>query len=165
MDTVVQSGNAGSQDGHKTLILDTISLITRLAMAAVWIISGISKLRDSLQTQQAINAYEILPRDVISPLAAGLPVFEIALGVLLLLGIFLRPAAVISIGLLTVFIIAIISAWARGLSIDCGCFGGDGANPNAGLATYLTEIGRDLGFIVLSVWTVWRPFKRFALHP
>ena len=91
--------------------------------------------------------------------------FEIALGVLLLLGIFLRPAAVISIGLLTVFIIAIMSAWVRGLSIDCGCFGGGGANPNAGPATYLTEIGRDLGFIVLSVWTVWRPYKRFALHP
>ena len=145
MDTVVQSGNAGSQGGHKSLILDIISLITRLAMAAVWIISGIS--------------------NVIEPLAAGLPVFEIALGVLLLLGIFLRPAAVISIGLLTVFIIAIISAWARGLSIDCGCFGGGGANPNAGPSTYLTEIGRDLGFIVLSVWTVWRPFKRFALHP
>jgi len=92
MDTVVQSGNAGSQGGHKSLILDIISLITRLAMAAVWIISGISKLRDSLQTQQAINAYEILPRDVISPLAAGLPVFEIALGGLLLLGVFPRPA-------------------------------------------------------------------------
>ena len=165
MDTVVQSGNAGSQGGHKSLILDIISLITRLAMAAVWIISGISKLRDSLQTQKAMKAYEILPGDLISPLAAGLSAFEIALGVLLFLGIFLRPAGVISIGLLTVFIIAIISAWARGLTIDCGCFGGGGANSNAGPATYLTEIGRDLGFIVLSVWTVWRPYKRFALHP
>ena len=55
-----------------------------------------------------------------------LPFVEIVLGVLLVLGLFTRPAAIVSTLLMVAFIIGISQAWARGLTIDCGCFGGGG---------------------------------------
>ena len=61
-----------------------------------------------------------------------------------------------------VFIIGVASAWARGLSIDCGCFGGGGAVA-PGHTRYVQEIVRDLGFIGLAVWLIRFPMSRLAL--
>ena len=96
--------------------------------------------------------------------AVALPAFEVILGLLLVLGLFLRPVAVLSGALLLVFIGGIISAWARGLQIDCGCFGGGGYDENAGPATYLTEIARDIGFLALAVFVYVWPWKKFAIY-
>ncbi|MFZ0492846.1 MAG: DoxX family protein, partial [Acidimicrobiia bacterium] len=55
-------------------------------------------------------------------------------------------------------------AWIRGLSIDCGCFGGGGDVPSAGRAgRYLTEIGRDLVFMALAIWLIRFPSSRLSL--
>ena len=64
--------------------------------------------------------------------------------------------------LLVAFIVGIASAWARGLQIDCGCFGGGGFDADA-TAKYPWEIARDVGLLLLSLWLVWRPRTRFAL--
>ena len=50
-----------------------------------------------------------------------------------------------------VFIAAVSSAWARGLSIDCGCFGG-GGQVAAGQTKYLQEILRDVGLLALAAF-------------
>ena len=47
---------------------------------------------------------------------------EIAIGLALLGGVAVRLAAGSAAVLLTVFSAALVSAWARGLTIDCGCF-------------------------------------------
>jgi hypothetical protein len=61
-----------------------------------------------------------------------------------------------------VFIIAIAQAWARGLSIDCGCFGGGGSvDPED--TKYLSEIIRDLGLFALGIYLYLYPKGRFAL--
>ena len=70
--------------------------------------------------------------------------------------------AVVSALLFVAFIIGISSAWARGLSIDCGCFGGGGEIPDAA-AKYPGEIARDVGLLALSLWLVVRPASRLAL--
>ena len=64
--------------------------------------------------------------------------------------------------LFVAFIIGIASAWARGLQIDCGCFGGGGFDADA-TAKYPWEIARDVGLLLLSLWLVWRPRTRLAL--
>lgn len=142
-----------------------LSVVARYGLALVWLYSGLTKLVNPLESRQAIQGYELVPSDLIPALAVALPAFEVILGLLLLLGIFLRPAAAASGLLLTVFIIGIISAWARGLQIDCGCFGGGGYNPEAGPMTYLTEIGRDLVFIAGAVITYVWPWKKWAIAP
>jgi hypothetical protein len=52
--------------------------------------------------------------------------------------------------------------WARGLTIDCGCFGG-GGQVAKGQTHYLREILRDLGFFVLAAWLMVFPRGKFAL--
>lgn len=122
----------------------------RLGLAAVWLIAGGLKVGDLAAAGRAVNAYRLMPYDVATVVGAAQPFVELALGVLLLLGLATRLAAGVSAALLVLFIAGIVSAWARGLSIDCGCFsaGGDlaaGQRPN-----YLPEILRDLGFLVLA---------------
>jgi hypothetical protein len=66
-------------------------------------------------------------------------------------------------GLLFVaFIIGIASVWARGLSIDCGCFGGGGYDADAA-SKYPWEIARDVGLLLLSAYLVWQGRTRLAL--
>ena len=62
-----------------------------------------------------------------------------------------------------VFIAAISQAWARGLSIDCGCFGG-GGTVDPGETKYLSEILRDIGLALLALYLVRYPLTRFALE-
>jgi uncharacterized membrane protein YphA (DoxX/SURF4 family) len=102
-------------------VLDLVGTLARLGLAAVWLVSGTLKATDLDQTVVAVRAYDVLPRAAVDVVAALLPFLEIALGLLLLLGIGTRLVAVISGGLLLVFIAGVAQAWARGLSIDCGC--------------------------------------------
>ena len=50
------------------------------------------------------------------------------------MGLLTRPVAVLSALMLAGFVIGIASAWARGLQIECGCFGGGGYDPQAAAA-------------------------------
>jgi uncharacterized membrane protein YphA (DoxX/SURF4 family) len=104
----------------------------------------------------------VLPKQGVEIVAAVLPFLEIALGLLLLVGVGVRAVAVLSAALFVVFIAGVAQSWARGLSIDCGCFGGGGAVA-PGDTAYLEEILRDTGFILLAVWLIVRPRTLFAL--
>jgi len=65
--------------------------------------------------------------------------------------------------LLVVFLVGIISAAARGLQIECGCFGG-GGQLGAGQSTaYTGEILRDAGLLVVSLFLIWAYRTRFAV--
>jgi hypothetical protein len=64
---------------------------------------------------------------------------------------------------MVLFIAAIAQAWARGLSIDCGCFGG-GGTVDPGETKYLSEILRDTGLALLALYLVRYPLTRFAVE-
>ena len=68
-------------------------------------------------------AYKLLPHALVTPFAYGLPFVETFVGVYLLLGLLVAPAAILTCVLMGAFLIAQAQAWARGLSLDCGCFG------------------------------------------
>ncbi|MBV7294856.1 DoxX family membrane protein [Corynebacterium sp. TAE3-ERU12] len=141
-----------------------ISALARFGLAGVWLWSGFVKLLNPLDTRQAIAAYELVPVDFLETLAVLLPAVELILGLMLLLGVFIRCAGVISALIIVAFLIGIGSAWARGLTIDCGCFGGGGQNPEADASTYVVEMLRDLVFLAMAGITVWRPFTRLSVH-
>lgn len=142
-----------------------VSAAARLGLAAVWLISGWIKFSDPTQTVVAVRAYQLLPADLVRPVAAVLPMVELVLGLLLLAGLAVRPAAVASGVVLVVLIGAIVSAWTRGLSIDCGCFGGGGVAEGIDGGDYAREIARDVGFLALSVWLTVFPRTPLALGP
>jgi len=143
-------------------VLDAIGLLVRLGLAAVWLVSGAIKASDLNQTYIAVQAYDLLPDGVSSVVAGALPFLELALGVLLLVGLGTRIVAVLSVVVLVAFLGAVAQSWARGLSIDCGCFGG-GGQVAPGQTQYPQEIARDVGFLVLAVWLIVRPRSLLSL--
>ncbi|AUG76634.1 hypothetical protein CFP65_1756 [Kitasatospora sp. MMS16-BH015] len=136
-------------------------LAVRLGLALVWAWAGLAKVSDPAEAAQAVRAYELLPESLVKPVGYGLPFLELALALLLLLGLGTRIVAVISALLLLTFIGGITSAWARGISIDCGCFGGGGA-VDASQTEYLQEILRDTGFLLLAAWLIYRPRTKLS---
>ncbi|MGW4497920.1 MauE/DoxX family redox-associated membrane protein [Micromonospora sp. NPDC004336] len=127
-----------------------LGVAARLGLAAVWLVAGGSKVGDLAASGRAVNAYEVMPYDVATVIGAALPFVELALGVLLLLGLATRLSAAVSAALLVVFVAGIASAWSRGLAIDCGCFGSGGQLAQGQAPSYLPEILRDLGFLALA---------------
>jgi uncharacterized membrane protein YphA (DoxX/SURF4 family) len=154
----VPDADAGRRSGR----LRWLSLLVRLGLAVVFGWSGVAKAADPLGTEVAVRAYSLLPAGLVPPVAMALPWVEIALALLLVTGLATRPAAVLSAVLMTVFIAGVASAAARGLSIDCGCFGGGGA-VTPGETRYTEEIVRDAVFLLMSAYLVGRPLSPFSL--
>jgi uncharacterized membrane protein YphA (DoxX/SURF4 family) len=142
--------------------LDVVGLLARLFLGGVLIWAGITKVGRPLTSQRAVQAYEIMPMDLAGYIGLALPFVEIILGVLLVVGLFTRPVAAVSTLLMVVFIIGISQAWARGLTIDCGCFGG-GGQVAADETAYPQEIARDAGFALAGAWLWWRPASLMSL--
>ncbi|MDX6743025.1 MauE/DoxX family redox-associated membrane protein [Actinocorallia sp. A-T 12471] len=129
-----------------------VTFAARLGLAGVLFWAGWTKFTEPAPLQrQAVAAYELLPDALIGPVGHGLPVLEMVLALLLVVGFATRLSAILSGLLMIVFIGGIASAWARGLTIDCGCFGG-GGTVAAGETKYLQEILRDVGYLALAVW-------------
>ncbi|NMH97072.1 MauE/DoxX family redox-associated membrane protein [Pseudonocardia acidicola] len=141
---------------------DVVGTLARLGLAAIWLVSGVLKAVDPDQTYVAVRAYDVLPKPGVAVIAGVLPWLEIALGLLLLVGVGTRAVAGLSAAVLVIFIAGVAQAWARGLSIDCGCFGGGGqVAPDQ--TAYGLEVLRDTGFLLLAVWLLIRPRTLFAL--
>ncbi|AKK06841.1 Methylamine utilization protein MauE [Corynebacterium mustelae] len=146
-----------------TKVSDTISFLTRFGLAVVWIVAGWQKLGKTMAEAQAIQGYEIFTIEWSIFLGRIIGPLELAGGVVLLVGIFLRSAAKISAMVLILFMIGVGQAWVRGLVIDCGCFGD--VDLSDGGMDYLYTILRDVGLFLMSLWVMYRPYKRFAIHP
>lgn len=139
-----------------------LGLLARLVVGGVWIAAGAVKLPDPFASVQAVRAYELLPSSVAETVGHLLPVVEVVVGLALVVGVLARGAAVVSGVLFILFIIGIASVWARGIEIDCGCFGGGGYEPGA-TSNYPWEIARDVGLLALSGFVAWLSSTRLAL--
>jgi uncharacterized membrane protein YphA (DoxX/SURF4 family) len=140
--------------------LPWLGTAVRLGLAVVWLAAGASKVTDLAASGRAVNAYQVMPYEVAKVVGAALPLVEIGLGLLLVAGVATRLAAAVSAALLVVYIAGIASAWARGLAIDCGCFGGGGALAAGQRPSYLPELLRDGAFLVLAAFLLVRPVTR-----
>jgi uncharacterized membrane protein YphA (DoxX/SURF4 family) len=101
----------------------------RLLFGAVFVYAGTLKALNAPSFAADISRYHILPEFAVTPLAYFLPFFEIFSGLAVASGVLLSSGLVATLSLLGIFIAALISAWFRGLDIQCGCFGqGGGAS-------------------------------------
>jgi uncharacterized membrane protein YphA (DoxX/SURF4 family) len=139
-----------------------LGLVARLVTGGVWIVAGALKVTDPAGSIDAIRAYEMLPWSVVEPLGYALPAVEIVVGLALVTGAFTRGAAAVSAVLFAAFIIGIASVWARGIEIDCGCFGGGGPKEDAA-SSYPWEIARDAALLAASCYLVVVRRTRLAL--
>jgi len=148
---------------QRTAAWPWISTVARLGLAAVFLIAGGLKVTDLAASGRAVNAYRLMPYDTAKVVGAVQPFLEIALGLLLLVGLAVRLSAAIAAVVLVIFIAGIVSAWARGLQIDCGCFSKGGDLTGGRTAEYGLEILRDVGFLVLAGILLVKPRGRFSL--
>jgi uncharacterized membrane protein YphA (DoxX/SURF4 family) len=139
-----------------------VGLAARLIVAGVLIAAGLSKFSDPAGNVRAVRAYRLLPEALVPTVGHALPTIEIVIGLFLLLGLLTRYFAVVSSLFFLAFIIGIASVWARGMEINCGCFGGGGV-PADPQRQYAIDIARDIGLLALSVWLVIWPRTRLAL--
>lgn len=106
----------------------------RLALAAIFVFAGTSKVADPTAFALAIDRYLLVPFPVAAMLGIYLPWLEVTCGI----GVLWQQTRIGSIGLLglccVMFFGAVTSALVRGLEIDCGCFGAGGIGSTLGFA-------------------------------
>lgn len=117
--------------GHILLV------IGRVVLGAIFVFAAYAKMRPqpgmpwtlgSVRVSLAmfamgVDSYQILPTSLVATFAHWLPPFELVLGLWLLTGIGVRLSSVLSTLAILGFIAAMFSAYRRGLTISCGCFG------------------------------------------
>jgi uncharacterized membrane protein YphA (DoxX/SURF4 family) len=128
-------------------------LLCRGVPAALLLWAGFAKAFDRQGSILAVDGYDVLPEGLVRPVAAILPWLEIAIGLLLVAGLFVRFAGVATAALAALFIAAMGQAKARGLDISCGCFGGGGAG---GGVTWW-DIVRDVPIVLCGLYLAARP--------
>lgn len=133
-----------------------VGVLARLVLGGVWLWAGLAKLPHPNASVSAVRAYQLLPTGLAETVGHVLPMLEVVVGACLVLGLLVRFTGAVSGLLLVAFLVGIISVWARGIEIDCGCFGSGGPNPNAS-EKYPWEIARDVGLLAASLFLVWRP--------
>ena len=131
-----------------------LTFLFRLILGGVLLVAGALKVTDPYSSATSVRAYQILPVDLANFLGFVLPFAEVVIGIFLIVGIWVRLNAIACGALMVMFIIAIGQAWARGISLDCGCFGKGGLLDSDELPVwnYTLEIARD---IVLAAFAVY----------
>lgn len=142
--------------------LDLVGLLARLTLGITLLVAGGLKLGNPRGAARAVQGYEVLPFEMAAYVGYALPWIEVIVGVLLVLGLFTRVNALLGTLLMVAFVAGIAQAWVRGLTIDCGCFGG-GGEVAANQTKYGREIARDLLFAVCGAWLVARPRTTYSL--
>ncbi len=127
-----------------------LELTVRVILGGLFVYAGVLKAADPIAFLEAIRSFRILPDPWAALVAMGLPWLEIFSGLGLIFGKFYRGALLVINVLLIVFLGGILSAWARGLDIDCGCFGGSKEK-----VQYWDIVLRDLVMMAAAVW-LWK---------
>lgn len=82
-------------------------------------------------------------------LARTLPLLELALGILLMAGVWLRSLSIAAAAILALFFTVMVVSYFRGAGIDCGCFG-------VGEPLSARTLVRDGALLAGAVWLVVR---------
>lgn len=110
-----------------------VRLAAWLAVPVRWYLGGLflaaclHKIAEPGSFALDVATYDILPLELVNLAAIVLPWVELVAGVMLLVGIRIRVAALLVAGMMTLFLVALVVALARGLDMSCGCFASQGA--------------------------------------
>lgn len=99
------------------------AVLFRLFVGATFVLAAVSKLPHHTEFEGIVQDYDILPDTLAEVYANALPWVELLVGVYLLLGILVRPGALVTLLLGISFLIANTSALIDGDSKCGSCFG------------------------------------------
>ena len=103
--------------------MDLAVLAVRLLVGGLLLGAGLVKLlAGRAAVKRAVEGYGLLPARLTRPFALALPLLELALGAVLVAGIWSRQSALLAGMLLATMTVAVASVLLRRLKADCGCF-------------------------------------------
>ncbi len=124
------------------------------ALGGVFIWSGWIKVQDPAQFLVSIRGFHLLPDPFAAWLALALPWLEIFAGLAVLTG-WMRQGGLLLLNVaVVIFAVALISAWVRGLDVECGCFG-----KGKGSSAILTALVRDAVLLAVGGWLQLRRWR------
>ena len=126
-----------TRDDSSGPVARTLLILGRLVLAAIFLVAAYAKLKPqavvpwssaSIKTSLSlfamqVDSYQLLPPQLVSPVAHLLPPFELFLGLWLLSGVFLPYSALVTTLLIGAFFATQVRTYRAGLEINCGCFG------------------------------------------
>jgi uncharacterized membrane protein YphA (DoxX/SURF4 family) len=120
-------------------------VIGRLILGVIFVYAAYAKLRAPwIEFVGSLAAFQILPYNLLEPIARTLPAFELILGLGLISGLWQRWFSLAASLLLLLFFSVMVRSYAMGLQIDCGCFGpGEALGPKT--------LARDFTMLALAV--------------
>ena len=145
---------AGAPGGGGSPLRRRVFLAVRLALGAIFVLASISKIAYPGAFAEIVSNYQILPATLVNPAAIVLGWIELALGLLLLAGLWLPGAALASLTLLALFFGTLLYNMARGLNVHCGCF----SVSTTGSPQMLWYLARDSFFLLLGAALFWLVF-------
>ena len=104
-------------------VVGVIVAIARVGLGILFAYAAVEKLQDLPGLAEDIANYRMLPAALVGPLTVVLPGVELTAAALLIVGYWARAAAAVTAGMLAVFMVALSQALARGVDLNCGCFG------------------------------------------
>lgn len=155
----IESAPEAWPDFRAALAHPVTLLVFRIIVGGLLLLAASQKIRAPKAFALSIDGFGIVPEGWIVTLAFFFVWQEIAAGTCLVLGIWSRAAAVISTGLLTIFLGALGWAVLKGLPIDCGCFG-DLFGGKVGIMSLV----RNFVLISMAVWVVVKGGGTIALE-
>lgn len=117
-----------------------VVLVAQLGIAVVFLAAALGKIGDAGAFARQIHHFRLLPFGLENTLAITLPWIELVAALALLLRFRPRAGAVITAGLMVLFVFVVAAAVARGLDIECGCFGTSDAS-RVGTAKLIENVG------------------------
>jgi putative oxidoreductase len=135
---------------------EALATLSRLVLGGLFLWAAANKVGDMARFAEEVADYQLLPAPVVPWAAALMPGIEVLAGLLLVAGVWARPAALVLSVLLVVFIGALSQSLLRGIDLRCGCFGG------SDVATWGT-VWRDAALLALGVAVLWLGPGRFHL--
>lgn len=132
-------------------INETISLLCRLALATVFYLASLEKVWDPAAFAQATATYDILPIWAVNTFSAVLAWLELLLATMMIVGLWIRPAALWLAYLMAFFTALMIHAGLTGQSHNCGCF------PGQDSAVGYADALRDFIIMLPALWLLWKP--------
>lgn len=101
-----------------------VPTVVRLVLGGLFVLAGYMKLTNGDFSYASVKAFDLgLSEPLLQVLARVVPWAELLSGLLLVLGLWARGAAVLVMAMMAAFIVGIASVMLRGLDVKCGCFG------------------------------------------
>jgi uncharacterized membrane protein YphA (DoxX/SURF4 family) len=131
--------------GHQPLCT-----LARLYIGGVFLVASWHKILSPATFALDVATYDILPLGLVNLTALVLPWLELLAGVMLIVGYRARAGALLTSGMMIVFLVALAIALARGLDLSCGCF----ASQSKGDPISWRTLGRDAAWLALSLYVL-----------